>query len=280
MHCKDVSIREVECELTKENIAALMDDWKAYTRTDDLVLSHQGTYAAVHIVKEEGHDLFRKVIEYEIISLPADTVYVERPDFDILNIPALAGLQDEFPGKTVIVKGLFSHINVVSGMEPVRLRVVETVPPFPSKLATLTKMALVSGFVNAPVIMDELSIDITELADDIDTEGVMFPCRVSGMTSDRKTYFLDEVPEVDCDVTLVGCKLSQRIFKENYGKDVPFINTCPLEHIPDDGRITLVKCCKVKNGHTVEGNVICVPWGATVPEIAEALNDVFGEKDE
>ncbi|MFA7063363.1 MAG: hypothetical protein WC132_04425 [Methanomethylophilus sp.] len=277
MHCKDVSIREVGCELTRESIGKLMSDWKTYTRTEDLVLSHGGAYAVVHVEKADGKELFRRVCRYDIISLPENTVYAERPDFDVLNVPSMAKLQDEFPGKTIVVMGMFSHVNVVSGIVPVRLRVLDIVPPFPSKLEVLVQKALDSDFVDVPVIAEKVSMDIRDTADGVATEGVMYPCRVCGMAAKKQQYFLDETPDIKCDVTLVGCRLSKRIFNEVYAKDVPFINICPVDHVPDDGKMTIVKCCKIKSGHTVNGKVICVPWGVTVPEIADALNEVFGE---
>ena len=79
------------------------------------------------------------------------------------------------------------------------------------------------------------------------------------------------------DLTLVVCRLLKRIFSEEYHRDVPFINICPRDRVPDDGVTTIVKCCRVKEGHEKDGNVVMVPWGATVPEIVDALNDVFGD---
>ena len=93
MHCKDVSMRDVGIPLDEDSIASLMEDWTAYVRTDDLILRNGDRYAAVHLVKEQGSGLFRKVVGYEILSLPEDTVYIEVPGLDVLNIPALAEIQ-------------------------------------------------------------------------------------------------------------------------------------------------------------------------------------------
>ena len=76
-------------------------------------------------------------------------------------------------------------------------------------------------------------------------------------------------------MTLIGCHLSKRIYTALYGGDVPFINVCPADYV-DPSEKTIVKCCKVKTGHELDGNVVRVPWGATVPEVVEALNDLFG----
>lgn len=105
----------------------------------------------------------------------------------------------------------------------------------------------------------------------------MFPCRVSNLEADMPFYFLDDAPEVDGEVTLIGCHLSKRIYTALYGSDVPFINVCPADHV-EPGVRTIVKCCKVKNGHEMEGDVARVPWGATVPEVVDAINDLFSQE--
>lgn len=274
MHCKDVSVREVDFVLTEDSIRRTMDDWTSYTRTEYVVLNNGGDYAVVCVHKVPGNDLFRRLSGYDIISLPDSTVYVEDPEFDILNHPALARLQNEHPGKTVVVKGMFSHINFVSGMVPVRLKVVDNVPPSPSKLGVLTRIALASGFIDHPIIMEERTIDMAECVSAVRTEAVMFPCKVSGLTADMPVYFLDTAPEIKHEVTLIGCHLSQRIYESLYKKEVPFINVCPAD-FTDGGVKTIVKCCKIKTGHIIEGNVAKVPWGATVPEVVDALNDLF-----
>ncbi len=102
----------------------------------------------------------------------------------------------------------------------------------------------------------------------------MFPCRVSHLEAEIPYYFLDDTPEDPGDVTLIGCHLSRRIFNALYGRDVPFINVCPADHVDPDEK-TIVKCCKVKQGHEIDGNLALVPWGVTIPEIVDAINDLF-----
>jgi len=229
----------------------------------------------VRLVKEKGMELFKKVADFEIISLPEDTVFVDIPEMDVINVPALAAVQERHPGKTIVVKGMFSHISFVSSMRTVRLNVIDNVPPSPSKLGVLVKAALSTGFIEHPVIVKETIIDMAEKVKDVRTEAVMFPCKVSGLKADMPVYFLDEYPGLGHDVTLIGCDLSKRIFSSLYRKDVPFINVCPADHIKNVNERTIVKCCKIKEGHKIEGNIAKVPWGATVPEIVNAINDLF-----
>lgn len=277
MHCKDVSIRDVDIPLSEDRISEFLKGWTAYVRTGYLILRNGNDLSVVRLTKEDKDDLFRKVERIEILSLPNETVFVKDNNMDVLNLPAMASLQSKHPGKTVVVEGMFSHVNFVQNLNMMRLRVIDNIPPEPSKLGVLVKTALSSGFVDMPIVAEYIDVDIAERIDEVKTEGVMFPCRVSGLTSNLSSYFLDEAPKLDHDVTLIGCNLSQRIFHSVYGRNAKFINVCPADLTLDDEVKTIVKCCKIKEGHVIEGNVAKVPWGATVPEVVDALIDLFSE---
>ncbi|MDR3282773.1 MAG: hypothetical protein LBS92_04090 [Candidatus Methanoplasma sp.] len=275
MHCKDISVRSVDVPLTEDGIASLMESWDAYVRTEYLVLRNDG-YAVLRLRKAAGDSLFRRVEGYDIVSLPDDTVFLKDERIDVLNIPALAALQSEHSGKTVVIEGMFSHIGIVSELSPLRLRVVDVTPPNPSKLSVLVRTALASGFVNLPIVAEAVETDLMELSSEVNGP-VMFPCRASGLSSPYPTYFLDEAPGDPGDVTLIGCVLSKRIFCSLYGRNAPFVNMCPVDGIKDDGVRTLARCCRVREGFEIDGNIAKVPWGVTVPEIVDALKALFSE---
>ena len=274
MHCKDVSVREVDFDLTPDAIASEMDCWKAYAKCEYLVLGKDDSFAVLRVKKENAVGLFKKVTDYEILSLPEDTDYVHDETIDVLNIPSLALIQSEHPGRAVVIEGMFSHIVYIKDLEPLILNVVDSIPPSPSKLGVLVRKALDSDFIDLPIIVHEETVDMCSKVSEVKTEGVMFPCKVSGITTDRPTYFLDNDPELKHDITLIGCNLSKRIFESLYRFTPEFINVCPADNIRTKGK-TIVKCCKVKEGHTIEGDVVKVPWGATVPEIVDAIKDLF-----
>jgi hypothetical protein len=275
MHCKDVSVKDVDITLTEENIRSLMSEWTAYTRADYLVLRNGNDHATLKIIKEKGIELFRKVETFEIISMPCDTVFEDISDADVVNVAVMAEIQSRHPGKTVVVRGLFSHISFISKMETLRLNVIDSIPPSPSKLGSLVRRALSTGFIEHPIVPEDTIIDMVEKVADVETEAVMFPCKVSNLTADIPVYFLDEFPSLDHEVTLIGCSLSERIFGSLYKKAVKFISICPADHIPDANVRSIVKCCKIKDGHKIDGNIAKVPWGATVPEVVNAINDLF-----
>jgi len=279
MHCKDVSMREVDIDLDEESIRRLMTGWKAYTRTEFLILKNGGRYAILELHKPDGRGLFKELDDYEIVALPDEIVFHEDPQLDVLNTPALARVQAMYPGKAVIVRGMFSHINFIKDLEPIRFMVVDSIPPTPAKLGVLVDIAFASGYIDIPLVKEERIIDMADKVPLVQTEAVMFPCRVSHLKAEKPFLFLDDAPRLDKDVTLIGCHLSMRIFKDLYGYEPPFLNVCPADYVDKDVK-TIVKCCKVKNGHVIDGNTVMVPWGATVPEVVDAINALFADSRE
>ncbi|MCL2148951.1 MAG: hypothetical protein FWH47_06415 [Methanomassiliicoccaceae archaeon] len=279
MHCKDISIRDVGFPLTEERISEAVRGWEVYARTEHLVLRNGGDHAVVRVFKDGSDGLFKKVVAAEAVSLPEGTVFVKDSRIDVLNVPALASVQERHPGKTVVVEGMFSHISFVREPGVLRLRAVDNVPPGPSRLRFLVETALSSGLIERPVVPEYREMDLAERVGEVRTEAVMFPCRVSGMEADMPFYFLDAAPELGHEATLIGCDLSRRIYRSIYGRDAPFIDVCPADAALDDGTKTIVRCCRVKEGHVIEGNTVKVPWGATVPEAIGAINALFGDSE-
>ncbi|MDW5563505.1 MAG: hypothetical protein SA339_09790 [Methanomassiliicoccus sp.] len=268
-------MKEVEFPLTREDIAREIAGKKAYTRCDHYVLRNGKDLAVVRIDKAEGKELFRCITRHEVIALPDSTVFIEDPLIDVLNSPAMAALSMKYPGKTVVVQGLFNHVSFTQPGEIMDLEVLDVVPPSPSKLSVLVSRALESGMVDLPVVPKYTEIDLNSIAQGIATKGVLFPCQASGLRSDRSMFYLDQVPVIDEEVTLVGCDLSARIFRSLYHRDVPRIEMCPQALAPSDGRKRIVKCCKVREGYQIKGDLAVVPWGATVQEVADAIKALF-----
>jgi hypothetical protein len=279
MHCKDISLHDVDFPLTEDNILREVSKWRVYVRTEYFVLKNGNDLATVRVDRSAPEGLFRKVTGVEVISLPEDTVFVKDPSVDVLNVPAIASVQSRYPNKTVVVEGMFSYMSFVSGMRPLKLRAIDNIPPGPSRLRILVDRALSSGLVEHPIVPEFVDMDLEDKIKYVKTEAVMFPCRVSGMKAEIPYYFLDRAPEVKHEVTLIGCSLSNRIYQSIYCKDVPFINVCPADAVPHDGMKTIVRCCTVKEGHEIDGNTVKVPWGATVPEVIGAINALFVESE-
>jgi hypothetical protein len=178
-------------------------------------------------------------------------------------------------GKVVVVSGMFNHVSFLKSDDIKRLRVLDVVPPRPSKLSVLVERALMTGLVEVPVVPEIVDIDLNDKERMVRTEAVMFPCRASGLRSEKRIYYLDETPDIEGDITLVGCDLSRRIFRSIYGYDAPSVDMCPRNLVVDDGTPTIIKCCKVKEGCELNRNVASVPWGATTLDVAAAIKALF-----
>jgi hypothetical protein len=274
-HCKDVSLREVDFHLTEGNIRSSIAGKKAYTRTDFMILRHHEETAVIQVHKVPGKELFRPISQIEIVSLPQDTVFIRDETIDVLNMSSLATLAARHPGKTIVVSGLFNHVSFLRPDRLLHLRVVDVVPPFPSKLSVLVERALMCGLVELPIVLEIVNIDLNEKERMVRSEAVMFPCRASGLDSDRQVFYLDETPDIPEDVTLIGCDLSRRIFKSIYGYEPTSVDMCPRNLVQDDGMPTIIKCCKVKEGHEINGRIASVPWGASTIDVAGAMNALF-----
>lgn len=275
MHCKDIAVLEADFPLTEEGIRKGLVGHKAYVRAKYVTISKDGEYAVAEQHLSETKGLFRTIESVDVISLPDETVFVNMPMADVLNEPDRAQIQKEYPGKTVIVQGMFSHITFVKDVEYKTLRIVDSVPPYPSKTDVLVRKALSSGFIDIPIVTENLIIDYKDLLPKVKTEAVLFPCVVSGLVSEMPHYYLDMYPNIEHEVTLIGCETSRRIYMELYNRDVSLLNTCPKDLCPKDDVKTIARCCKIKKNHIIEDNVALVPWGATVPEITEAIKALF-----
>ena len=274
-HCKDVSLRHVDFPLTEENIAGNIDGKKAYTRTDFMILRNGEETAVIKVTKEKGKDLFRPICGHEVVSLPDDTIYLKDETIDVLNQSQMARVARQHQGKTVVVSGMFNHVSFLQEENLLDLFVVDVVPPSPSKLSVLVERAFSTGLVDLPIVPHYQDVDLNELERKVTAKGVMFPCRASGLESKRKVFFLDETPVLEEEVTLIGCDLSRRIYRSVYKREAGAIDMCPRNLAKTKGK-TLVKCCSVKEGFVIDGDVASVPWGATVLDVVGAINSLFG----
>ncbi len=274
-HCKDVAVKEVPFELTEENISECIKGKSAYTRCEYYVLRNGSDVAVVSITKADGVELFRQIISHEIISMPENTIYIKDEEVNVINQPAMAEISQQYPDKTVVVEGKFGHVSFTSPGGILNLDVLDVVPPHPSKLSSLVKTALDSGMIDLPIVAEYSDIDINRLAEDVKNNAVLFPCKASGLQSSKKDYYLDQLPEIAEKCTLIGCELSERIYRSIYHEKIERVEMCPRKLAPNDNKKRIIKCCKIKNGYKIDGNLAMVPWGATVKEVIDAVNALF-----
>ena len=281
-HCKVVGKLQVDGAITEGVIREMMVGERAYKLTDFYCVTNGEDWAIISVKKGPGPRLLVPILDIEVVSLPHETEYVVDPTVDTTNPTAMYSVSRRSAKdvKAVIVQGEFNHMSfVVRDGSEACVRVLDVVPPYPSKVASLAARGLACRPL--PVVLEEETIDLRDLAKDIEP-GVrlLFPCRASGLELGREVDYLDEVPELaqDEEVVLVGCNLSERIFRERYGrKPSRVVTMCPkdLALAKDDGRWTLVKCCKEKGPFGIHGKVVAIPWSATKGDAAAALEEML-----
>jgi hypothetical protein len=276
-HCKEVSVKFVKFELSKESIVGYLSGKKGYIRTKYYVFHSGDDWAVASVEKKDTSEVLQPILSVRILALPDETSFVEDPSLDVLSASSMGRLRERCGSKCVVVRGRAEHISFFIDEHPRELTIVDVVPPSPSKLVGLVESVLESDLQDWYVKYRTVVFDLNEIARGHNSDLTMFPCRASGLHSDRRCYYLDETPELSEDdiakVTLIGCSLSARIFKAVYGTEPRMINMCPFDLASENGvkgRV-LVKCCKIKEGFEVKGRIALVPWGARASEVADAL---------
>jgi len=283
-HCGDVGVAEVSFPLTEENLRKHFLGRRSYTKTKFCAVKSGNDWAVIQISKKRTKNLFQPVESIKVLSLPGRTCFVHEPDLDVLHIGNLLKVQSRHPGKMVVFQGRFEHISFVDVKVPARIRLIDVVPPNPSKLISIVK-ELVGDSLSLLKIDVEL-INILDLVKETKADAVLLPCRssydgIADKVGKRKHYFLDQAPELSekqiKSSVLVGCSLSARIFEEIYGSKPNLANICVRESMKaKDGIPTISRCCKIKKDVEVDDGLIIVPWGANVCEVAEALRIALG----
>jgi hypothetical protein len=275
-----VSVQPYTGSMTEEAITILLLGREAYRRTDFIVLRGEGVQTAVvAITRAESEPLFSRITSVEVLALPETCVYVERESVDPANRSALAGVAHQLgigPEGTLVVKGLYDHVNFIHHPNPLVIRVVEVAPPEPPKLYGLAQQVL--SYANLPPIRLELErIEVRELAESVHPASYLVPCRSGGLDDlPAPVYFLDEHPERH-DWTMIGCERSLQFHRHFYGEEPPRVEMCPRRIAGQRGEPTLLKCCLLETHIEQDQNLLVVPWGADLAQVEAALRKLSEE---
>src|SRR6266581_296564 len=275
-----VSVQHYEGPMTVDAISTLFLSREAYRRTDFIVLRGEGTKTAVvAITRAESEPLFSQITSVEVLALPETCVYVERDEVDTANRSALAGVAHELgigPEGTVVVKGLYDHVNFIHRPNPLVVRVIEVAPPEPPKLFGLAKQVLSYADL-PPMRLDLERIEVRDLAESVHPAVYLVPCRSGGLDDlPAPVYFLDEHPERH-DWTMIGCERSLQFHRHFYGDEPPRVEMCPRRIAGERTEPTLLKCCLLETHIEQDKNIMVVPWGADLAMVEAALKKLSEE---
>jgi hypothetical protein len=252
---------------------------EAYRRTRYVVARNGDQTAIVAVGKQSEEPLFAPITDVEVLVGPGDCAYLHRPDVDTAVPTALAraALRDA-PGKRgVVIQGSYGHVSFIIDPAPLRITVRDVVPPHPAKLFDQVRRLLGTGEGLPPIELVPDVVDLHELAAGRPAPSYLLPCRGGDVVVDgATTAYLDERPE-HAAWTLIGCERSQQIHEWFYGERAEQVDMCPRNRAAGSGAV-LTKCCLIEDHIEIgEAGSVVVPWGATLAQISDALDELVGK---
>jgi hypothetical protein len=312
---RNVSVASVPVSLAEDSLRAHFVGRPAYRRTRYIVVQRIGATGAgqpaavVEVAKRSAAPLFSEITAVSLIACPGETAFVDAPAADS-GVPTILGrvAAERAPGaRCVIVRGRYGHVGFIADPAPVRIRVVEVVPPRPAKLVDQASRVLELAEDLAPVELVPELTDLTALAGSSQAAHYLFPCRAGAeaddagagetatghagpgktttghagtghagdpATGDAAVSYLDEIPP-RADWTLVGCARSRAIHDWFYDGEAPVVDICPRNlarpAVAQRAGPVLTKCCLLEDKILVEDGLVVVPWGASLDQVADGL---------
>lgn len=275
---RDVSVADVDVPLTAAALSELLLGRDAYRRTKFIVVRRGSETALVEIEKATTDPLFSPITAVRLLAGPEECAVVDAPDLDpaVPSDLAAAARRLPSPARCVIVHGRFEHVSFLLDPAPLRMRVLETVPPSPPKLVEQVRRVLSVADDLPPIEVEPVLVDLHDLARTRPSGHYLLPCR-AGATAPpgARLDYLDELPPRG-DWVLVGCERSRQIHRWVYGDVPPNVDSCPRAMASDltGGEPTLTKCCLFEYEIDVEETRVTVPWGASLEEIRRGVAEL------
>lgn len=283
---RHVSVQPYDGLLTEQAIINHLQGKDSYRRTRYVILEQTDQCAVAAVSRESEGPLFSPITAVSVLALPDTCTKVEDITVDPGNPTALGKKAKALglgPEATLVVHGMDGHVNFIHHPRPLKIRVVDVVPPYPAKLWRLAEQVLSYAAGLPPIELSNENITFEALASRAGAaEAYLIPCRASGLNFAVPTYFLDERPARQ-NWTLIACERSRQIHRHFYGDDAPCVEMCPRKSLPPETGLTLIKCCLLEEHVEVEGQRAVVPWGANLAQVEGALrklveiNSEFGE---
>ena len=253
---------------------------EAYRRTRFVVARLGDQQALVEVARTDDEALFSDTVGARVLAPSEECVWVRDPTLDCGIASHLAAAAARHPGaRCVIVEGQYEHISFLLNPQPIEVEVLDIIPPTKSKLVDQVRRVLDFAEDLPPIVVHPYLIDSRQLLADEqpDCESVLVPCRGGGVDVDGvDVAFLDERP-TRASWALLGCQRSQQIHHWFYGeKAEPQVDFCPRRFLPDDdgSQPRLTRCCLRESGIERQGSSVLVPWGASLAEVRQALDQI------
>jgi len=282
---RSISVASVPVPLDEPSLRAYFLGRPAYRRTRYIVVRAaapdrpEGTpaTAVIEVTKASDAPLFSEITSLTLIAEPGGTAFVEDPEVDT-GVPsslARAAASRAPQARCVVVRGRYGHVGFIADPAPIRVTVVEVVPPHPAKLLDQASRVLDLAEDLPPIELVPELTDLDVLARSRPAGHYLFPCRAGTASAGEAVSYLDEIPP-RADWTLVGCARSRAIYDWFYRDAPPVVDMCP-RNLAQQARLAgepaaiLTKCCLLEDEITVSDGLVVVPWGASLAQVGEGL---------
>jgi hypothetical protein len=134
-----VAVQSVDFALNEAELKSFLQGKEAWFETDYVVFRRNRDCAVVELRKEKRASMFCRITEVGIVSLPDSSHWSEDPTVDTGNPSALAekaralGIGDS---ETLVVSGLYEHVNFIHRPRPRVIDVFDLSPPDPPRRLT------------------------------------------------------------------------------------------------------------------------------------------------
>jgi hypothetical protein len=270
---RDVSVAELDRPLDPASLRDHLTGRDSYRRTRYIIARHGGETAVVRVTRATEEPLFAPITGVEVLALPHECALLHLPEVDTAVPSQLAAAAVRHaPGvRCVVVHGRYEHLSFILDPRPLRITVVEVVPPEPPKLLDQCRRVLEVADDLPPIELVPQLLDLRELGAEGDGRDRLLPCRGSGITlAGREVAYLDQHPE-HRDWVLLGCERSREIHRWFYGADAESRDICPRRVAAPAPALT--KCCLLEEHVEVDAGRVTVPWGATLELVHAGLRD-------
>ncbi|MEA2669877.1 MAG: hypothetical protein QOG45_97 [Chloroflexota bacterium] len=272
---RDVSVADLDRPLDPASLPQQLLGRDAYRRTRYIIARHGEQTAVVRVERATEEPLFSPITAVEVLALPHECALLHLREVDTAVPSQLAAAAVRHaPGvRCVVVHGRYEHLNLILDPRPLRITVVEVVPPEPPKLLDQCRRVLAVADDLPPIELVPHLVDLRELgADGADGRDRLLPCRGSGIVLEgREVAFLDQHP-ARRDWLLLGCERSREIHRWFYGTDADHRDICPRRLAAPSPALT--KCCLLEEHLEVAPGRVTVPWGASLELVRDGLREV------
>ncbi len=286
---RSISVASVPVQLDEASLRAYFLGRPAYRRTRYIVVRAaepgrpEGTRptAVIEVAKRSDAPLFSEITSLTLIAGAGETAFVDDGEVDT-GVPsslARAAASQAPQARCVVVRGRYGHVGFIADPAPIRVRVVEVVPPHPAKLLDQASRVLDLAEDLPPVELVPDLTDLGVLARSRPAGHYLFPCRAGTASAGEAVSYLDELPP-RADWTLVGCARSRAIhdwFYRDADPSPPVVDMCPrnLAQLArartGESAVILTKCCLLEDEISVADGLVVVPWGASLAQVKQGL---------